>query len=218
MKTIKLLLVDDSEIHLEGLKYILSSNEELEILGEAYTVGEAKALLRLQMPDVILLDISLEEKTDGLEFAEYLRQSYPKVAVIILSHYKDLSLIVRALKARVQAYLAKDTKPKELVKAIRSVVGNMGLYLGDTLPYDAILKIIEKMEYIESGKPHELSDQEIKVLKSLADGNSSKQVAEELHISVTTVESYKERIKNKFGCDTVVEMVVYAIKNNIIAV
>lgn len=87
MENITLLLVDDSEIHLEGLKTLLRPYQELQILGEAFTVNEAKHFLKLQTPDLILLDISLEEEADGLDFAAYLYQNYPGVAVIILSHY-----------------------------------------------------------------------------------------------------------------------------------
>lgn len=117
------MLVDDSEIHLEGLKTLLQPYQELEILGEAFNVSEAKRFLKQCTPDLILLDISLEEEADGLDFAKYLYQIYPEIAVIILSHYKEVHFIVEALKAHVRAYLAKDTKSADLVHAIKSVMG-----------------------------------------------------------------------------------------------
>lgn len=218
MENIKLLLVDDSEIHLEGLKTLLHPYQELQILGEAFTVNEAKHFLKLQTPDLILLDISLEEEADGLDFAAYLYQNYPGVAVIILSHYKEVRFIVEALKAHVRAYLAKDTKSADLVHAIKSVMGGKGIFFGDTLPYRALVDAFGGEAYLKRGKPHGLSEQETKVIQLLAEGNSSKQISEILRIDKTTVETYKERIKVKLGCDTVVEIVVHAIKNKIIAV
>ena len=216
MEKIKLLLVDDSEIHLEGLKTLLRPYQELEIQGEAFNVSEAKSLLKQQVPDLVLLDISLEEEADGLDFARYLYQTFPEIAVIILSHYKEVHFIVEALKAHVRAYLAKDTKSADLVHAIKSVMGGKGLFFGDTLPYRALVDAFGGETYLKRGKPHGLSGQEIKVIQLLAEGNSSKQISEILHIDKTTVESYKERIKVKLGCDTVVEIVVHAIRNKII--
>lgn len=218
MERIKLLLVDDSEIHLEGLKVILNPCEKFEILGEAYTVSEAKDLLQRQKPDVILLDISLEEEEDGIELAKYLHKLYPKVAVIILSHYKEARFIIGALKAQVRAYLAKDTKSDELIHAIESVVRGKGVFFGDTISYNYLLNILGDEKYLESGKPYGLSNQEIRVIELLAEGNSSKLIADELHIDKSTVESYKERIKNKLGCNTVIEIVISAIRKKIITV
>ena len=218
MKYIKLLLVDDSEIHLEGLKSVLRPYKELQIAGEAYSVNEVKSFLKQQIPDVILLDISLEEEGDGLEMAKNHYQAYPQISVIILSHYKDVHFIVEALKAHVRAYLAKDTKPADLFHAIVSAVGGKGLFFGETLPYSTLVKAFGGEDHLKRGNPYGLSEQETKVIQLLADGNSSKQISDILCIDKTTVESYKERIKSKFGCDTVVEIVVRAIKNDIITV
>lgn len=216
MESIKLFLVDDSEIYLEGLKTIFKPYEELLIMGEAYCQEEAKVFLQKETPDVILLDISLEEEMDGIGFAHYLHQLYPDIVVVILSHYKDVHFIVEALKAYVRAYIAKDTKPVELVHAIFSVVGGKGIFFGDTLPYATLIKTFGSEDNLQRGKPHELSVREIEIITLLADGKSSKEIAGVLHIDKNTVESYKDRIKNKLGVNTVVEMVAFSIRNKII--
>lgn len=217
MEKIKLLLVDDSEIHLEGLKSLLKPYPEMEIAGEAFNVDGAERFLQRCVPDVVLLDISLEEETDGLDLAGYLYRTFPEVAVIILSHYKDVRLIMKSLKAHVRAYLAKDTKPAELVHAIRTVMGGNGIFFGDTLPR-TLIDSFGGEAFMKSGKPHGLTGQEIKVIELLAEGNTSKEISDILHIDKSTVESYKDRIKVKLGCDTVVEIVVRAIRDQIISV
>lgn len=216
MKIINLLLVDDSEIHLEGLKTIFRPYEELHVLGEAYSPSEVKAFLRQQKPDVILLDISMEEEMDGIDLARYLYQSHPEIVVMILSHYKEVHFIIEALRAYVRAYIAKDSKSANLVNAIFSVMGGDGVFLGETLPYKALLKAFGNEDELNNGKPQGLNDLEIEIIKKLASGMSSKEIGNELQITTNTVETHKERIKAKLGYNTVVEIVVFCYRLGII--
>lgn len=216
MKKIKVLLIDDSEIYIEGIKAILFPNEFISVIGEVYTTESAKTFLKTNMPDVILLDISIEEDYDGIIFASYLHDKYPELPVIILSHYKEVRYITKALRSYVRAYIAKDTKPVELINIILSVMHGKGVFFGDTLPYDTLLKTFGGENNLQHGKPFELSRREVEIISKLADGFSSKEIASILNIDKNTIETYKDRIKVKLGVNTVVEMVVFALKNKII--
>lgn len=218
MKKINILIVDDSEIHIIGVKAILKKEPDIHILAEAYNTQEASKFLKKNIPDIILLDISLEDETDGLDFASYIRQYYPTINVIILSHYKNIHYIVQALKNHVRAYLAKDTKTDELIDTIRSVNHGKGVFFGDTIAYKTLLDSFGNEENIISGKPYELTAREIEIIEYLAKGYSSKEISTLLQIDKNTVESHKERIKNKLGVSTVIEIVVFALHKRIIKI
>lgn len=214
---IKLLLVDDSEIHLEGMKSILKPYENLRIVHTAQTVQETKNILKENNDiDVILLDISLEEESDGLTLAEFIHDTYPAIATIILSHYKDVSYIIRTLKLKLNGYVAKDTKPACLVSAIEAVYEGKGFYFGNTTPYAEVVKAFGSEKNMMKGCQYELSEREMEVVRLLANGCTSKDIAKELDIDRNTVETYKERIKSKLGCKSAIEIVVFAYKNKIL--
>lgn len=216
MKAIKVLLVDDSEIYIEGLKSIFSIYNDLSVAGEAHSQEEAKTFLRKELPDIILLDISLEDDYDGIELASFLHNLYPTLPVIILSHYKDVNYIIGTLKAHVRGYVAKDTKPLELIHILYSVIEGKGFFFGDTLPYEQLIRCFGGEKNLRHCKPYELSPHEIEIISFLADGMTTKEIASTLNIETTTVESYKDRIKTKFGVNTTIEIVIFALKKGII--
>lgn len=214
---IKLLLVDDSEIHLEGMKSILKPYNNLQIVHTTQTVQETKNILKDEENiDVILLDISLEEESDGLTLALFIRTTYPSIAIIILSHYKDVSYIIQALKLQLNGYVAKDTKPACLVSGIEAVAEGKGFYFGNTIPYADVVKAFGNEKNMMKGCQYELSEREMEVVQLLATGYSSKDIANELNIDRNTVETYKERIKTKLGCKSAIEIVVFAYKNKMV--
>lgn len=216
MKTIKLLIVDDSEIHIIGIKTLLKNETDIHIIGEAYTVKETMEQITKEIPDMILLDISLESESDGIDLAYRIQKQYPSIHTIILSHYKDIHYIISALHARVRGYLAKDTRPEQLLGAIRAVSNGEGVFFGDSIAYKTLLKAYGNETNLMSGKPHELTEREIQVIEHLAQGYSSKEISALMGIDKNTVESHKERIKNKLGLNSIVEIVVFAIKYQII--
>ena len=213
---IKILIVDDSEIHLEGMKTILKRSESLNVTATAQTYDEAKQLLRKDNYDLAILDISLEEDTDGLDLAQFIKTTYPNMPIIILSHYKDIRYIIQSLKMQLNGYLAKDTPPEDLICAIQAVALGKGFYFGNTIPYNDIVKAFGGEENIKKRKPYELSDRELEVIQLLANGYTSKEIANELNINRNTVETYKDRIKSKLDCKSAIEIVVFAYKNKII--
>lgn len=213
---IKIFIVDDSEIHLEGMKSILKRSDNLTVTATAQTTGEAKQLLRKEKYDLAILDISLEEETDGLDLAYFIKTTFPDMPIIILSHYKDIHYIIQSLKMQLNGYLAKDTQAEDLICAIQAVVQGKGFYFGNTISYNDIIKAFGGEENMRKRKPYELTDRELEVIQLLANGYTSKEIANELNIDRNTVETYKDRIKSKLDCKSAIEIVVFAYKNKLI--
>ena len=216
METVNLLIIDDSLIHIEGVKCILKNEKNIQIIGEAHAPEEVILCLQARIPDVVLLDISLKEEMDGIDVACYLRDNFPQIKVIILSHYKRIDYIIKTLQARAKAYLAKDTSPDELIRAIFFVIQGKSIFLGDTLSSEKLKDVFGNEENLKKGKPYELTEREIQIIEYLAKGYCSKEIGAILNINKNTIESHKEHIKAKLGFDTVIEIVVFAIKHNII--
>ena len=213
---IRVLIADDSQIHIEGVKAILKLETDMTVQGEAFTCGEVKEKLQAGiLPDVILLDISMEEECDGLGLARYLNATFPTIKVMILSHYKEIRYIVQALQAKVCAYIAKDSSPADITGAIRSVMQGNGLYFGETISCKLLLQGFGDERNLRKGKPYELGGRELEILKMLSGGCAAKEIAARLGINVNTVESHKEHIKNKLGVNTIMEAVVFAVQHNL---
>ena len=212
-EALHLILADDSEIFREGVKSILQFEEGIVVDAEASNCeGLFKLLEEGARPDVILLDICMEQEGDGLELLSRLNIDYPEIKVIILSHYKEIRYIVKAVQNRVRAYLAKDSSASEIINTIRTVRQGDGVYFGETISNDLLVKGFGNNGNILKAKPYELSARELEILKMLASGLSVKDISKILEINMTTVESYKERIKNKLGVNTIMEAVVFAVK------
>lgn len=153
----------------------------------------------------------------GIDFAAFLHRKYSSLPVVVLTHHKNVTYIVKSLKVHVRAFMGKDTKSKDIINIILSVVGGKGLFFGNTIPYSKLLQAFGSESNLQRCKPYELTLREIDIINKLAGGLSSKEIAQQLNIDRNTVESYKDRIKAKLGVDSVVEMVVFALKNGIIS-
>jgi len=218
MASIRIILTEDHQILRDGIKALIAS-ENIEITGEASTGEELWKLLEMSQPDIILMDISLPDTT-GIELTALLREKFPDIKVLILSMFMDESFIKQAIKAGVKGYLHKNTTREEILTAINTIYAGIDFYS------ENVSKIILK-SYIEKAKntsgepqnPHELlSKREIEILKMFAEGFINKEIADKLFISVRTVESHKNHIMQKLGLKTQVELVRYAIKNNLVNV
>ncbi len=212
---IKLLIVDDHHIVRDGLISLLSGAENLEIIGETSGFLNLIETIKLKKPDIIIMDISMPEKS-GIEITEIITQDFPDIKVLVLSMYINEDFIINALKAGAKGYLAKNTTKNELLDAINAI------YLGEeyfSKPIsDIILKSYVKKIKAEddiNSKDNSLSIRETEILKLFVEGLSNAEIADKLFISVRTVESHKNHIMQKMGFKSTVEMVKYALKNNI---
>jgi DNA-binding NarL/FixJ family response regulator len=216
-KKIKIFLVDDHQIVRDGIKALLLGSSEISIVGEASDGEEMMEKLETDKPDIILMDISLPG-ISGIDLTRQALQKLPEVKVIILSMYTNEDFITNALAAGAKSYLPKNTTQQELLTAISKV------YEGKEYYSDTISKIIFEnfVTNVRKAKdPEPLSDEEMlssrekQILKLCVEGQTNQEIANHLFISIRTVESHKNHIMQKLGVKNTVELVKYAIRNNI---
>ncbi|MBM4135767.1 MAG: response regulator transcription factor [Nitrospira sp.] len=207
---IKILIADDHPIVRSGLKQIISEEDGMSVAGEAQNASEVLAFVRKNYYDVVILDISLPDRS-GLNILEQLRYEKPKLPVLILSMYPEEQYAVRVLKAGASGYMTKESAPEELVKAIRKVASG-GKYVSPTLAERLALDLEVNIE-----KPlHEtLSNREFEVMLMVASGKKAQEIADNLCLSVKTVSTYRSRILKKMSLKNNTELVQYVIKNNL---
>ena len=216
---IKVLLIDDSSVFALGLRMALERNSDLHLAGHVTTSGEAVAWLNAHPEvDVAIVDITLEQQTDGLTLLGILREAFPHVAALVLSHYKIPAYIIQSITYGARGYLAKDSAPAEIAAAIRSIANGNGVFFGTTLPNKEIIRLFGGEENLNARRPQDLSPKELQVLQLVTSGYSNAQIATALGVATTTVDSYKERIKLKFGLDTLVECVANAVASRLVEV
>jgi len=217
---IKLAIVDDSPIYVAGEQMILSSDPELEILNLSSTGEGFKNFIESSdtLPDIVLLDISLEQVSTGLSVAEWLNENYPEMKIIIFSQFKRKDFLVRAVQANARAYLAKDSASDELIRIIHLVYEGNGLYLGETIPFTILLDAFGNEANIAKCKPQNLNPNELSILNHTAKGLSSKEISAILDISPNTVDTHKERIRIKLGARNIIEAIMISLKKGILSI
>lgn len=214
---INVLLIEDSAVFVMGLKLALSADDAFGFVESVTTPGSAVAFLNTHPEtDVAVVDITLESETDGLTLLGILREAFPNVKAMVLSHYKIPAYILKAITSGACAYLSKDSVPESIVKAILDVHSGKSLFFGETIDSAMITRIFGGKENLEARKPQGLTPRELEVLQLTTSGYSNIQIASALEISVNTVDSYKERIKGKFGLDSIVECVAHAVADGLV--
>jgi DNA-binding NarL/FixJ family response regulator len=210
-KRLEILVVDDHLVVREGLKRILDECEEFVVAAEASNVNEALTWLRKRHFDLVLLDISLPEKT-GLDLLKAIKKDLPRLPVLILSAYREDHYAVRAMKEGADGYLNKESASESLIAAARKVASG-GKYLTPSLAERILLEISVR----DDVPVHEsLSDREFEVMKMIARGQSLKRVGEHLHISPKTVTTYRARIIQKTGLGNNAALTRYMLENKLL--
>lgn len=205
-----LVIADDHELLREGVKKIIRSAAGLRVVGEAADLEQALKLVEQHQPDVLVLDISLPGH-DGLEGLAEVRRQFPGQRVVMLSMYGEERYAVPALKAGAAGYITKTMAAEELVKAIRKVMEG-GTYIGPRLAE----LLAEEARTPESGAPHErLTARESEILSLIGAGLQVKQVAAELGISVSSVNTYRLRIFQKMGLHSNAALIRYAVQHGL---
>ena len=207
---INILIADDHELIREGLKKILKKEADMQVLGEASNAPQVFELVKNPKLSIVLLDISMPGPS-GLDVLTELKRDYPKLPVLILSMHPEDRFAVRALKAGAAGYVTKDGAVAELVNAIRKVVAG-GKYVSPHLAE----KLADDLEKSEKPLHEKLSDREFQVMCLIASGKKTSEIAEELALSISTVNTYRTRILEKMSMETNVELTRYAIENHLI--
>jgi DNA-binding NarL/FixJ family response regulator len=210
-KVIKVLIADDHAIVREGLKQILADTKDIAVAGHAENANEAIRLAREGACDVLLLDISMPDRS-GIDVLKQVRKEMPKIAVLMLSMHREDQYAIRSLKAGAAGYLNKQSAPAELVNAIRQVASGRK-YVSAALAQELANQINDDHET----PLHEtLSDREYQTLTMIASGKTVSNIAEELVLSVKTISMYRSRLLQKMKLRHNAELTHYAIKNRLV--
>jgi DNA-binding NarL/FixJ family response regulator len=217
-RKIKVLIVDDHDIVIVGLKALLSRNHDIEIV--AITTDGEETLEKVEelFPDVVVLDIDLP-KISGIEVTEYISKNYPDVKVLLHTSYNDEAHIIAGFEAGASGYVPKTFKTDQLLEAIRTV--NRGdRYIKGSVSETFIASYFKNKKVDETHEKikRSLTTREIEILKLICDGLPNQEIADKLIISVRTVEAHKHNIMRKLEIFNTAELVKYAIKNNIIEI
>jgi two-component system, NarL family, invasion response regulator UvrY len=209
--TINVLIVDDHALIREGLKKTLSDEPDMAVVGEADNVVELFKQLDRLPANLVLLDITMPGES-GLDALKELHQKYPHLQVLVLSFHPEHRFAVRALKAGASGYITKESATEELVQAIRKIAAG-GRYVSTGLAEQLAADLAD-----ETDKPIHttLSNREYQVMRLLAAGLKSTEIAEQLAVSVNTVNTYRIRILEKMKMESNVELARYAVDHGLI--
>ncbi|AET69488.1 response regulator containing a CheY-like receiver domain and an HTH DNA-binding domain [Desulfosporosinus orientis DSM 765] len=211
--SIKVFLADDHKILRESLIILLQQEKDIEVVGEAADGQQAiQEILRLK-PDIAILDISLP-RLNGLEVAARLKKEDPALKLIILTMHKNEDFVARAYQLEVNGYVLKENALEELLKSIRIVQAG-GIYLSTDITSTVVAGFVANFSQKEK-KPELISSREREILQLLAEGNSNKDIAQMLSLSLKTVETHRSNIMHKLGFKNITDLVLYAVRNHII--
>lgn len=215
---IRLLLVDDHEMVRAGLRALFEGSDEMQVIGEAADGGDAVRLALELTPDVVLMDLALREMS-GIEATRRIREANPGVQVLAVTAHDSPEYFFELMKCEAVGYVLKEATPAELFTAIRAA------HRGEAYFYPSIARYLlnDYMRRVKSGREDRvnydgLTDREREILRLIASGYSNREIAEQLVISVNTVEAHRGHIIQKLNLHTRAELVRYAIRCGLIEV
>ena len=216
MKQLRVLLADDHTLIRAGLRLVLEQQPDFTVVGEAENGRQAVAMAESLKPDVAVLDIGMPE-LNGIEACLQIRESQPSIEVVMLSMHSDEGYVLRSLKAGARAYLLKDSAEADLARAIRAASEGKSFFspaVGKVLLED----YMRKLQRTGAEDSYELlSPREREILQLVAEGKSSKEIANLLNLSVYTVETHRAKLMQKLNLRSVPEVILYAVRKGIIS-
>lgn len=219
MKTIRVILADDHKLVRAGIKSLLENSNGITVIGEASNGRDAVELAAYLKPDIVFLDLAMPE-LNGLEAAARIKKEYPAIKTVILSMYTDEEYVIQALKSGVSGYLLKDSAPGELRLAIENIMRGE-IYISPAIPKEIINDFLSRQTdtlslEVTARSKKILTSRQTEVLQLIAEGNSTKEIADKLFISIKTVETHRAQIMKKLEIYDIAGLVKYAIKIGLI--
>jgi len=220
MDKVKLALVDDHKLFRDGLAELIGGFTEYKVIIEADNGYDLIQQLKdKDVPDIILLDINMKEM-DGFETAEWLKEHHPKIKILVLSMYENENAIIRMLKSGARGYVLKDIRKKELEQALASLVSK-GYYYTEMITG----KLIHVISTLDETKPGQslkdlvsITPREIEFLKLACTDLTYKDIAEKMHLSIHTIDGYRDALFEKLNVKSRIGLALYAIKNKIVLI
>lgn len=207
---IRIALVDDHEMVREGLKAILMSEPDFSIIGDAANAAQALEMIERLQPEIVLLDVRLPDAS-GIDVCRTVTERFPGIAVIILTTFTDENLVAQCLQAGARGYIVKDIERFDLKRSIRAVARGEA-----AIDSKAAAAILSQLRRAPQGQqepvPEQLSPQQLVILRLVAQGLSSREIATQLYLSENTVKGYVQEILHRLGVKNRTEAVMVAVK------
>lgn len=226
---IKILIIDDQEIITKGLQMVLSTEHDIDVLATGSNGSEAVSLVKKYLPDVVLMDIQMP-LLNGVEAIRLIKKDYSSVSIIILTTFNDEQYIYDGIRNGASGYLLKDTPPKDIANAVRTVYGG-GAIVQPNIASKLLRKFSEMSADGGVSEPErssdtsaksvdssikELTERELDIVKLVGEGKNNNEISEILFISEGTVKNNLTRILNKLSLRDRTQLAIFALKNNLV--
>lgn len=216
MKTVRIVLADDHTVVRKGLRLLLESVAQFQVVGDAADGRQAVALADEHRPDVVVMDIAMP-LLNGIEAARQISAKLPQTAIVFLSMHSDEAYVIKALKVGARAYLLKDSAENDLINAVKAVSEGKSFFS------PAVSKVLAE-DYMRQMQEHGVDDsfellttREREILQLFAEGKSNKEVANLLNLSLYTVETHRGNIFQKLNLHSTADLILYAVRKGVIA-
>jgi DNA-binding NarL/FixJ family response regulator len=204
------LVVEDHPIVRDGIRQLIERQPDLHVCGEASDLETARELAASLKPNVVLVDIALG-RHNGLELIRELSENNPECRIIVLSMYDEAMFAERALRAGARGYVMKHEATETLLVALRKVLSG-GVHLSERASGRLLQALVPGRRVRAESTIAQLTDREMDVFRLIGTGNTTREIAQSLHVSVKTVESHRQRIKEKLGMGSTTELIVHAAR------
>ena len=215
MNKITIAIADDEALFRKGMKLILNSYEDLEIILEAENGLDLIQQLNLtdQLPNVLLLDLKMPEM-NGVEAAKAIQKQYPRIRVIVISTHFSRAFVINMIELGAAAYLPKNSEPEDVVETIKAVFSNGFHYSTEVLA--VIRENMISKQNLKALFPFELTSREKEILQLICEQNTTPEIAKKLFISPRTVDGHRNNLLAKLNCKNIAGLVVFALQNQIV--
>ena len=207
----RVFVADDHPIIRQGMVLLISQDPGLRVCGQAEKPSEVLQTISQAKPDVAILDLSFGEGIEGLQLVRQLRASYPKLRILVLSMHDESVFAERLLRAGANGYIMKQEAANKVLIAIHSVLRGEG-YMSDKMKEKLLRKVTDGKTYLSASPLDTLSDREVEVFGLIGRGFGTRKIAEDLHVSIKTIESHREHIKRKLDIGNSSELVQRAVQ------
>ncbi len=205
----RILIVDDHPMMREGLSVRISAQTDMSVCGEADDVDEALRQVRDVCPDLVIVDLSLR-RGHGLDLIERIKAGHPAVKMLVVSQFEESLYALPSLRAGAMGYINKQQCQENIIQAIRAVLLG-GRYLSPEMTAHLVARAIEGGVPSETDPVERLSNRELEVFQLIGQGATTSSIAQQLHVSVHTIESHREKLRHKLGLKNGAELTRYAI-------
>ncbi len=205
----KILLVEDHPIFRLGLGELINTEDDLEVCGGAENVSQALQAIADLQPDLVVADITLEN-SDGIDLVKEVSKRYRRLPVLMLSMHDEFLYAERALHAGARGYIMKQEAMESVVTAIRHVLGGK-VYLNDAMKERILANIADRTTAADKAPLERLTDREMEVFSLIGLGFTTREIARKLHLSIKTIGTYRERIKEKLNLKHATELIRHAV-------